>query len=234
MSQSVGIGTTTPDPNAALDVQSSASTPQGMYIPRLQAAARLSMTLNTTHTGLLVYDLDSLNILQWDGTSWSVIGGSAYGSPVAKETRTEVLSIPPTGFISYDTDLNNYVAFKDGLVDGGIIRQKGGAPSFAGAGVHLPDGAQITGIRLYYLDQSTENITASLFVMNPRVSTTPQNLGTVQSTGGGGDGVQNIGITHTVDNSQNFYWVQLTANGTLFNLLGTYGVQFVYSIERVK
>ena len=49
----VGIGTTTPNASAALDVQ---STTQGMLVPRMTAAQR--GLIGTPATGLLVYQTD--------------------------------------------------------------------------------------------------------------------------------------------------------------------------------
>ncbi|MDP4264838.1 MAG: hypothetical protein Q8941_20085 [Bacteroidota bacterium] len=51
-SQSVGVGTATPDTNAALDIY---STTKGLLIPRGSAAFRTSLNANTTK-GLLMFD----------------------------------------------------------------------------------------------------------------------------------------------------------------------------------
>jgi len=50
----VGIGTNTPNPNAALDIQ---STNQGVLVPRLTTAQRVAIA-NPTE-GLMVYDIDA-------------------------------------------------------------------------------------------------------------------------------------------------------------------------------
>lgn len=63
--QNVGIGTTTPDASAALDVS---STTQGTLITRMTTAQRRSIT--SPAPGLLVYDLDKKTIYMWNGHDW--------------------------------------------------------------------------------------------------------------------------------------------------------------------
>lgn len=70
----VGIGTTTPDANAILDIQSNS---KGILIPRLTTTQRTSMVLNTAQTGLLVYDNTLQQFWFWDGTQWVQIGAGS-------------------------------------------------------------------------------------------------------------------------------------------------------------
>ena len=70
----VGIGTTTPDTNAILDIQSNS---KGILIPRLTTTQRTSMVLNTAQTGLLVYDNNLQQFWFWDGTQWVQIGAGS-------------------------------------------------------------------------------------------------------------------------------------------------------------
>ncbi len=79
----VGIGTTTPDSHAALDIVSS---DKGILIPRLTTTQRTSMTLNTSQTGLLVFDSTLQQFWFWDGTQWVQIGaGSSTGCNTLEE-----------------------------------------------------------------------------------------------------------------------------------------------------
>jgi hypothetical protein len=233
-SQSVGIGTNTPDPAAALDVQSG-PIPQGMYIPRLTATERIGMTLNASNIGLLVYDTDSLNIMHWTGTQWSKLGGNNT-NPIT-QTVTEYLTIPAASFISYDTEADTYVAQKNS--DGGILYLKGTSETFAGAGVHLPDGAILNTITLYSKDliASGDNITAELYQMNPSASSTPALIGSITSNDATvGDFAHQNSISSTIDNANFFYWLQLRANGAQGSTqnLGTYGVKITYTIVKVQ
>ena len=75
---SVGVGTTTPNTNAVLDIT---STTKGLLMPRLTAAQRttLTATLSATTNGLIIYNLTTLKFNYWDGTQWkdmSVVGES--------------------------------------------------------------------------------------------------------------------------------------------------------------
>jgi microcystin-dependent protein len=64
-----GIGTTTPDNNAILDIT---STQKGLLLPRLTAAqqATLAATLTATQEGMLVTDATTGKPLYWTGAGW--------------------------------------------------------------------------------------------------------------------------------------------------------------------
>lgn len=70
--QSVGIGTTTPNPNAILEISvpDTATTPQGMQLPRLKAKQRLNMSLVRADQGMVVFDIDSHCVYTWNGKFW--------------------------------------------------------------------------------------------------------------------------------------------------------------------
>jgi hypothetical protein len=63
--QNVGIGTTTPNASAALDIS---STSKGITIPRMTSIQRGAIT--SPATGLLVFDTDTKTIWTYDGTIW--------------------------------------------------------------------------------------------------------------------------------------------------------------------
>ena len=65
----VGVGTLTPNANAALDVEAN---DKGILIPRLDAAQRAAMTgsLTATERGLLVFDPTDILFYYWDGITW--------------------------------------------------------------------------------------------------------------------------------------------------------------------
>jgi len=70
--QSVGIGTTTPDANAQLDVSSNT---KGILIPRLTSVQR-SAIVNPAK-GLIVYDSTSRVIFYYDGIGWQGMSNSS-------------------------------------------------------------------------------------------------------------------------------------------------------------
>ena len=61
----VGINTTTPDPSAALHIE---STNQGVLVPRLTSVQREG--ISNTATGLLVFDTDTGSFWFYNGTAW--------------------------------------------------------------------------------------------------------------------------------------------------------------------
>jgi hypothetical protein len=70
----IGIGTSNPNPNAALDIKSAAND-KGILIPRLTSAQRLAMNiyLSVLEDGLLVFDSDLNAFYYWNGSVWSSI-----------------------------------------------------------------------------------------------------------------------------------------------------------------
>lgn len=81
-SGAVGIGTTTPNASAALDIT---STNKGLLLPRVNSTQRLA--INTPATGLIVFDTDKKLLYFYDGTKWVPL---VPGDPAqtAQETQT--------------------------------------------------------------------------------------------------------------------------------------------------
>jgi len=73
---SVGINTTTPNANAALDIVSTNHN-QGLKIPSLTTAQRTDPAftgiLTTAEKGLLVFDSVATSFYFWDGAAWSKV-----------------------------------------------------------------------------------------------------------------------------------------------------------------
>jgi hypothetical protein len=77
----VGIGTTTPDPAAVLDIKSST---QGLLPPRLTTTQRDALTtaqsLGAAQAGLLIFNTTTSALNQWNGYSWvAPLVGNASG-----------------------------------------------------------------------------------------------------------------------------------------------------------
>lgn len=71
--KTLGVGVATPNPNAALHVESPTNN-QGMIMPRLTTVQRTAMVLGAGDNGLMVYDTDLKGNYIWDGTAWSNAG----------------------------------------------------------------------------------------------------------------------------------------------------------------
>ena len=120
----VGIGTTSPDPSAQLELQ---STEKGFLPPRLTNAQRDDNIVNPAE-GLLIYNTD-VNCLQWyNGTGWfdSCEGGltpgpltdcstSGFIQPfvTADETIVKDVTNPTTGKIWMDRNLGATTAARE-------------------------------------------------------------------------------------------------------------------------
>jgi len=83
----VGIGTTTPDGSAMLDIQSNDS---GILIPRMAAADRDNIA--SPATGLMVYVTDDNTFYYYDGTTWKPVNsknGTTYETlPISTGNQT--------------------------------------------------------------------------------------------------------------------------------------------------
>jgi microcystin-dependent protein len=86
----IGIGTTTPDPNAILTI---VSTTKGVLPPRLTAAQQttLAASLTASEAGMLVTDATSGKIMGWSGTAFV---------PAANLTATTPLKVSATNQVS--------------------------------------------------------------------------------------------------------------------------------------
>jgi hypothetical protein len=80
--KTLGVGTVSPNPNAALHVESPGSN-QGFILPRLTTAQRsatgFKSILTSTDNGLMVYDNDLKQIFIWTDTAWF---GIAHGQDI--------------------------------------------------------------------------------------------------------------------------------------------------------
>lgn len=80
--KTLGVGVTTPNPNAALHVESPTGN-QGFILPRLSTAQRRASTFTTAlgapDDGLMVYDTDLNTVFIWNGISWQSTGQVAGG-----------------------------------------------------------------------------------------------------------------------------------------------------------
>src|SRR5688500_1725852 len=88
--RTLGVGVASPNPNAALHVESPTAN-QGFIMPRLTTAQRTApgfvSALSTADVGLMVFDLDLVQVFTWDGSQWddtsvnaSVTGTGTAGS----------------------------------------------------------------------------------------------------------------------------------------------------------
>src|SRR6478736_2748674 len=69
--KTLGVGVSSPNPNAALHVESPGSN-QGFIMPRLTTAQRTGMASQLTagDNGLMLYDTDEKILYIWDGVTW--------------------------------------------------------------------------------------------------------------------------------------------------------------------
>jgi len=73
--QNVGIGTTTPNATAQLDISSNS---KGLLIPRMTSAQRIAIA--SPAAGLMVYETTSNNFWFYNGTAWAQVGATGVSS----------------------------------------------------------------------------------------------------------------------------------------------------------
>ncbi|GAB3831851.1 hypothetical protein GCM10028821_22410 [Hymenobacter jeollabukensis] len=134
---SVGIGTTSPDLSAALEVR---STTQGLLLPRLTLAQRDALTASATAPpvpGLVIYQTDNTpGLYAFDGSAWVRLGADNLGN----HTATQPLNLNGQKLVDGTTarairsglDLS-----PAGLLTLGAARVS--ADSTTGQGLRLPD-----------------------------------------------------------------------------------------------
>ena len=92
----VGIGTTTPDASAALDIT---STTKGLLIPRMTAAQRDA--ISSPATGLMIYQTDgTVGFYYYNGSSWAEVAATSKTYSVNTfyaELGGYVIQISPNG-----------------------------------------------------------------------------------------------------------------------------------------
>ena len=132
--QSVGIGTTTPDPSARLDI---VSTTQGFLPPTLTAAQRVAIA--SPATGLMVYQTDGVaGFYFFNGSGWasvaSGVGVNATGTPVVSKDFGLTFTFAGTGAV--------------GLTNGTALS----------ATFYLPTGIAVDGVGNIYISDKHNNV----------------------------------------------------------------------------
>ncbi|GAB2960099.1 hypothetical protein GCM10027048_29490 [Hymenobacter coalescens] len=127
--QSVGIGTTTPDSKAALDIS---STDKGLLIPRLTQDQRTAMT--GVPTGLMVFQTDGAQPGFWYyfGGQWLNLPNSTSGDNLGNHTATQPLT--------FDNGNGDKVRFESGGPNVSKIAHSTGWSIDMYAGPGVPSG----------------------------------------------------------------------------------------------
>lgn len=120
--QNVGIGTTTPNTSAILDVT---STNKGMLVPRLTTTQMNAIA--SPANGLLVYNTDSTAFAYRSGTSWVYLEGKSNASN-DWSTKGNTGTSPASSFIGTTDDQD--VIFKRNNVRAGLLNNSAENSSF--------------------------------------------------------------------------------------------------------
>ena len=95
--KTLGVGTATPNINAALHVESPTLN-QGFIMPRLSTAQRTGIpALTATEEGMMVYDRDIKKFFVWDGTAWQAATGLTLPFSVVMANASTLFNVANTG-----------------------------------------------------------------------------------------------------------------------------------------
>lgn len=122
--QNVGIGTSTPNPKAALEIK---STSKGLLIPSMTTSQRFAIT--TPPSGLMVYDTDKNEFYHYNGSGWNaLLNGTYWSRPITARSRIAnttdsvgIGTVSPTEWLDVDGNIkarNNLLADNNIVVKG--------------------------------------------------------------------------------------------------------------------
>jgi hypothetical protein len=159
--RSMVIGEMVTRPNALLVLNPSGSD-QGFLLPQLTTGERTSIRPSSPEEdGLVVFDITEKEFYYWKNNGWvkGLGTASANGIPTLQS-----YSVDPSDFFGVaddKPDKHNAVVFDDNSTF--ITIQKKGDGSVLMAPFHLPDGAVIQQVQLYYVDRDPQNFTLTVY-----------------------------------------------------------------------
>ena len=189
----VGIGTTTPDPSAALDIQAN---DKGLLVPRMTTSDR--RTISAPANGLLVYDTDSTAFYFYNGIKWLNLADSIATrifQDVDKDTKIQVEESPDEDKLRFDVNGNEAMIIDaSGNVGIGTTTPAGAfhvkvPPAYAAASVAIEQAIDNTDDELSNIWQSfTAPYNGKLVSVDIKVSAGPgtSTLNIYSGTGTGG------------------------------------------------
>lgn len=156
-SQSVGVGTETPNANAILDLVAPNNN-QGLLVPRMTTAQRTASTfisnLSTVENGLMVYDEDLNKFFFWINDQWTELAtGNLNGLPDQVGHTGKYLTTDGSSSLWNDIDFSDLTNVPAGLADGDDDTQLSDADIAALGYIKSADDADI--------DPTNENQTVS-------------------------------------------------------------------------
>ncbi|MBL7741153.1 MAG: hypothetical protein JNK14_18160 [Chitinophagaceae bacterium] len=203
--QSVGIGTTAPNPKAALEIN---STTRGLLIPSMTSVQRTA--ISSPPNGLMVYDTDINQFYHYDGTTWRKIINSTYWNQSTTRNwvynSTDSVGIG-TSIPAHRLDVNGNIRSRDDLLADGRVIATG---IVSGSSLQTPGNLAVSGIGIVNGNFTTNgNLTTNSTLS---VEGTSQLTGNV--TTNGDIIVNNTGATLQLRNGSNVNtgYFQLSGN----------------------
>ncbi|HEX8061045.1 MAG TPA: hypothetical protein VF473_08930 [Cyclobacteriaceae bacterium] len=227
----------TSKPSAVL-VLNPADNNQGFLLPQIPTTSRVTMTPKSPdEDGLLVFDITEKQFYYWKNGQW-VKGFSNNGSNQQGNSGPSVAyhSIDPSDFSGLRTvtaiNKANALIFEDNNTYITSLNKADGT-SFI-APIHLPDGATIQKITLYYMDREATNMIMNVY-RRPFAGANEAIISTWTSTGTSTT-IQNAVQTpligkDIIDNSTYSYRVVVKLNPGLDTVTSADPAQRIYGIQ---
>ncbi len=141
VSAQIGMGTTTPNPKAALDIS---STTKGLLIPSMTSVQRAFIT--SPPNGLMVYDTDVNQFYHYDGTTWRKMINSTYWNQSSTRNwvynSTDSVGIG-TSIPTERLDVNGNIRSRDDLLADGRVIATG---IVTGSSLQTPGNLVVSGL----------------------------------------------------------------------------------------
>lgn len=162
--KSLAVGTTTPNPNAALHIESPTNN-QGAIMPRLTTVQRTAMTgiLGTVDAGLLLYDTDIDGLYVWNGTAWQ---------------KAANLSLPFKDSVTVATGTTDLFALKyNNAEHKRVLRVESLNPANGSTAVSVSNNSN--GLGIYVQNNNINTISSSIMATNAsdNLGATPSPVG---------------------------------------------------------
>lgn len=226
----VGIGTTNPNSNTVLQVESAAGN-KGFMMPRLTTSQRNAMAsgLGAADAGLMVMDRDLNQVFSWSGSAWQTL--SRLALPFYDSSLVGMAARAPFQIIRNSTG-------NDGAH---LVYLKNMNPQFMGAAIMAETNSNVfPGTAVYGLQTGTGDV-AGAFRVNNSGSGQPALYGETNGSGsavsgnalGGGNSVRGVKQSTATGNAVNGIHLGTSGNAGLFQVTNAANSSAAVRIETV-
>lgn len=205
----VGIGTTSPNPQALLELN---SPNKGLLIPRLTPAQRVAIPTSNAENGLLVYDIGDSSFYYWNMAQWIRFPLASYNISLNYSAATQALSLTDGGgtLTTSLAPLNNISLVFDSLTNKLLLTDGGGTLNASLTPLNNISLVFDSVTNILTINDLGGSLATSLSPLNNSSISFDSLTNNLTITDGGGTLTTNLNI-----NTDDHDWTRNTANGTM-------------------